>query len=220
MPSKAEILDKIIRARFTEKVVREVAHQQEVPPELEAVHRQTVLGALETAGWAPFHYPRESDELAEPWRAHVLWSQQARRAASFLEDQLEVTSKEPKLAAACSALVLVTWIPEVVNESANQSVQEKINLRNEEHLAATSAMVQNFLLLLTAHDLGNYWSSGGKFRSAEMAEYLNVPVGERLLAAVFIEYPEMRLRDDGQTLRQPGTHRDKRSTGWIREVSV
>lgn len=218
MSSEAEVLEKMIRRRFTEKVMREVADQQEVPPAVEIANRRTIQDALATAGWAPFHYPRESDGLAEPWRAYVLWSQQARRAASFLKDDLNVASKEPKLASACSALVLVTWIPEVVNKRLNQSVQEKVNLRNEEHLAATSAMVQNFLLLLTAHNMGNYWSSGGKFRSVEMAEYLGIPAGERLLAAIFIEYPEMRLRDDGQTQRQPGAHRGKRSTGWIREV--
>lgn len=79
-------------------------------------------------------------------------------------------------------------------------------------------MVQNLLLLLTAHNMGNYWSSGGEFRSVEMAEYLNIPAGERLLAAVFIEYPEMQREEDGHTLRKPGAHRNERSTGWIREV--
>ena len=81
-------------------------------------------------------------------------------------------------------------------------------------------MVQNLLLLLTAHGIGNYWSSGGMFRSPKVMNYLKVPTGEKLLAAVFVEYPEMQAMDDGQTERKPGAHRNKRSTEWIREVAL
>ena len=38
-----------------------------------------------------------------------------------------------------------------------------------------------------------------------------------LLAAVFVEYPETM---DETRDRIPGKHRDRRSSGWIREVSV
>lgn len=219
MPTDSEIVEKIIRARVTEKVMRQVSDRCVVPPEIEASHRKTILSALETAGWAPFHYPRNCDGLAEPWRATVLWSAQARQVAAYMEDELGVTSKEPKLAAACGALVLVTWIPETPKEDCSESVQASCVARNEEHLAASSAMVQNLLLLLTANGFGNYWSSGGRLRSAEVAEYLGVPSEEKLLAAVFVEYPDL-LDDDGRTLRKPGAHRDKRSGDWIREANL
>ena len=89
---------------------------------------------------------------------------------------------------------------------------------DEEHLAASSAMVQNFLLMLTAHGMGTYWSSGGKLGDPAFFEHVGIHNrGERLLAAVFVEYPETQ-GDDRE--RIPGKHRDSRSDGWIREITV
>jgi hypothetical protein len=79
-------------------------------------------------------------------------------------------------------------------------------------------MVQNLLLMLTAEEMGNYWSSGGKFGSAEMFDYLNISNEETLLAAVFIEYPQAQSADDENKLRKPGAHRDKRSLQWIKQA--
>jgi len=128
--------------------------------------------------------------------------------------------KEPRLAAACSALVLVTWLPEfydIDSQQASKLDREAQIARDEEHLAAASAMVQNLLLMLTAHGMGNYWSSGGKLRGPEMFDYLGIPQQERLLAAVFIEYPEMM--DDSKE-RKAGSQRNNRSDKWIREVTL
>ena len=76
-------------------------------------------------------------------------------------------------------------------------------------------MVQNLLLMLTAHGMGTYWSSGGRLRKPEMFDYLGIPSNERFLAGLFIEYPEMM---DDTKERKPGSHRDKRSGDWVREV--
>jgi nitroreductase len=119
-------------------------------------------------------------------------------------------------------MVLVTWLPETsaTNELIPSSeMVEKIVARNEEHLAAASSMVQNLLLMLTAHGMGNYWSSGGRFRGKEMFEYLNIPNTERLLAAVFIEYPEELALNPDYKERKPGAQRGNRSHQWFREVS-
>ena len=62
-------------------------------------------------------------------------------------------------------------------------------------------MVQNLLLALTAKGMGNYWSSGGKLRERAAFNYLSIPQLERLLAAVFVEYPEMRDSKYGETSR-------------------
>ena len=215
-----ETMETIIRNRKTEKVLCDLEAHRSVPADVAARNREVVLRAIKTAGWAPFHYPRKVDDLAEPWRAHVLWQEEAKQAAVYLRDELNVTSKEPRLAAACSALVLVTWLPEFYDpESQHTSnIERETQLaRDEEHLAAASAMVQNLLLMLTAHGMGNYWSSGGKLRGPEMFDYLGIPEQERLLAAVFIEYPEMR--DDSKE-RKPGSLRNNRSDQWIREVTL
>ncbi|MFK7776741.1 MAG: nitroreductase family protein [Gimesia sp.] len=215
-----EVMETIIRNRMTEKVLCEVEAHKPVPADIAERNREIVLQSIKTAGWAPFHYPRKVDDLAEPWRAHVLWHEETKKAALYLRDELNVTSKAPRLAAACSALVLVTWLPEFYDsESQNTSKLDREDqiARDEEHLAAASAMVQNLLLMLTSHGMGTYWSSGGKLRQSEMFDYLGIPSQERLLAAVFIEYPEMR--DDSKE-RKAGSQRNNRSEKWIREVTI
>ncbi len=207
-------IEAVIRTRRTEKVLCDPDATRPVPPDVAKRNRDIVLHAIKTAGWAPFHYPRKVDGIAEPWRAHVLWHDDAHKAALHLRDELGVTSKGPRLAAACSALVLVTWLPECLDP---QSQTDEKRARDEEHLAAAAAMVQNFLLLLTAHGMGTYWSSGGSFKGLEMYTYLGIPETERLLAALFIEYPEMM--DDSKD-RKPGSQRDNRCEDWIREVSL
>ena len=219
---QAAIVTKVIQSRVTEKVMCDPGSKPVgVSDEIENQNRQRVFESVETAGWAPFHYNRGVDGIAEPWRAHLLWRQQAQDAARFMHESLQVKTKEPRLAAACSAMVLVTWLPEIsaTNELIPSSeMVEKIVARNEEHLAAASSMVQNLLLMLTAHGMGNYWSSGGRFRGEEMFEYLHIPNTERLLAAVFIEYPEELELNPDHKERKPGAQRGNRSHKWFREV--
>ena len=215
------IVGDIIRQRKTEKVLCDVNDHKPVPLALAEQNKKVVLEAVKTAGYAPFHYPRNVDKITEPWRAYVLWDDGVKKTAEYLRDELKVNSKEPSLAAASNALVLVTWIPEFYDveaqEKSNLSRENQI-IHDEEHLAAASAMVQNLLLILTAHDMGTYWSSGGRYRGSEMFDYVGIPQNERLLAAVFIEYPEMM--DDDSKQRKPGKLRNTRSENWIREVSV
>ncbi|MEM7587498.1 MAG: nitroreductase family protein [Acidobacteriota bacterium] len=218
--SFADQVDRLVRRRKTEKVMCELEDRTPVPEAVASKNNERVMRALETAGWAPFHFPRKVDRLAEPWRAHVLWHESAHKLAFYLRDELEVKSKLPLLAAASSALVLVTWLPEFYDEAQREGSRlprETQIVRDEEHLAAASAMVQSFLLLLTAHDMGTYWSSGGILCERETLEHLGVPAGEQLLAAVFIEYPEMH---DDSRVRKPGSQRNRRSEDWIRPVTL
>ena len=212
-------IEDIMRARVTEKVLGTLENRSSVPPEIEAKNRPLIEDAIAASGWAPFHYPRNVDKLSEPWRAHVLWNQEVRKLSRFLSDDLQLTIKEPQLAAASRVPILVTWIPENATSSIGQC-DDPIVFRNEEHLAAASAMVQNLLLALTAKGMGNYWSSGGKLRERAAFDYLSIPQLERLLAAVFVEYPEMRDSKYGETSRKPGALRDKRSNEWYRAVSL
>lgn len=215
--SHAVIVEQTIRQRKTEKVLCQLEDARPVPAEVDALRRPQVLGALQAAGYAPFHFAR-TNAIAEPWRAHVLWQDQALKTAHHLRDELGVMSKEPLLLAGCSACVIVTWLPEFDGPSdkpRSAAVLEEQRIRDEEHLAASSAMVQNLLLMLTAHGMGTYWSSGGRLRKPGLFDYLDIPAEERFLAGLFIEYPEMM---DGPKDRKPGSHRDKRSGAWIREL--
>ena len=206
-----------ILQRRTLKVLADADHPAVIAPDVAERHRTTVRGALRISGWAPFHYDRRVDGLAEPWRAHVLWHEDCQRLAPKMTEwfpEIPPTSKILRMLYGCGALVLVTWLPQFADEPSPTPKQTAID---EEHLAAASAMVQNLLLLLTSHGMGTYWSSGGKLGDAKFFEQMGLAPGQRLLAAVFIEYPETL---DDQRDRLPGKHRDSRSTGWIGEVAV
>ena len=216
-------VEHVIRQRRTEKVLCHALDKRTpVPPAIAEKHRQAVLDSIKAAGMAPFHYPRNEDGIAEPWRAHILWENDTLNAAQYMLDHVEGAKGAPALIAGCSVLLLVTWLPRYYTTTSDASSgspsPKQIEFEiDEEHLAAASAMVQNLLLMLTAHGMGNYWSSGGQLREKTMFDYLGIPTSERLLAAVFIEYPEMM--DDAKE-RKPGKQREKRSDAWIRSISL
>ncbi|MEO1615476.1 MAG: nitroreductase family protein [Planctomycetota bacterium] len=220
--SNSHSITDIIRERRTEKVLVDVDAPFAINLADAATHQATVVNAVETAGMAPFHFDRGVDSIAEPWRAYTLTHDAARRLAIHLRDRMTVRSKEPNLLAGCGALVLVTWLPEALDSSYADSAspagnREKLRARDEEHLAATGAMVQNLLLLLTAAGMGTYWSSGGKLGSPEVFDLLGISPDERLIAAVFIEFPDMA----GQpATRKTGSQKDKRSGRWFHKVDL
>ncbi|MEM6795503.1 MAG: nitroreductase family protein [Acidobacteriota bacterium] len=191
-------IENVILNRRTEKVLCDVESYRPVPPDIAERNRPIVMQALKTAGWAPYHHVRGVDGIPEPWRAYVLWHDDVHRAALYLEEKLRDGTKVPKLTAASSVVILVTWLPQFYGVESPSPEQI---CRDEEHLAAASAMVQNLLLILTERGMGTYWGSGGVFRKPVMYDYLGIPHDERLLAALHVEYREMM--DPGKT-RYPG----------------
>ena len=220
-------LAELIRSRVTLKVLDDVESPIQISDEVAAANNSKVISAVQSAGWAPFHYDRAVDGMAEPWRAHILWHQECQTVAQEFHgwfDDVKPSNKLPKMLSACGALVLVTWIPQFQGVGSDQKSGEELTKEkqlqvDEEHLAAASAMVQNLILLLTAQSMGTYWSSGGQFRTAAMFEKLGIPTSERLLAALFVEYPET-LSDAKERL--PGKQRSNRSTTfqWMREIEL
>ena len=97
---------------------------------------------------------------------------------------------------ACGACVLVSWLPqfEGVDRGDAERKEEALPPKakqlqiDQEHLAATSAYVQNLLLLLTASNMGTYWSSGGQFREDAMKDKLGIETAGSVLAAVFVDF--------------------------------
>ena len=206
-----------IHERKTFKVIGDTKQPIQIPAASAERNRPLIMKSIADAGMAPFHYDRNHQSIAEPWRFHVIWHEECRMiAASFLDwfEDVKPSNKLPSMLAACGALVLVNWLPQ--QDLADADKATKVN---EEHLAATSAAVQNLLLLLTAQGFGTYWSSGGQFRTQVMFQKLGIPTEEKLLAAVFIEFPETM---DVDLERLPGKQRSKRSSveKWTREVEM
>ena len=220
---KASDLSELIRSRITRKVLGDVESPVQISASDASANNAKVLAAVETAGWAPFHYARGVDQIAEPWRAHVLWHQDCQSVAQNFHqwfDDVKPSNKLPMMLSGCGALVLVNWIPQFRDDSQTTDLAIEKQLQvDEEHLAATAAMVQNLTLILTAHGMGTYWSSGGQFRTPAMFEKLGIPANERLLAALFVEYPETQ---NLPMERLPGKQRSNRSQSaqWLREVSL
>jgi len=221
----AESVAELIQRRATWKVLGDVANPVLISPEVATLNDPKVVAAIKAAGWAPFHYDRAVDGIAEPWRAHVLWNHECRTVANkFFEwfEDVKPNNKLPAMLSACGALVLVTWLPQfrgrLVADDLVVPNEKQIQI-DEEHLAATAAMVQNLLLVLTAEGMGTYWSSGGQFQTVEMFERLGIPSSERLLAAVFVEYPETMSAPNE---RLAGKQRANRAVDarWLSEVGL
>lgn len=215
----------IVQRRQTLKVLAPV--DQPIIHAVDRVQRgdHALREAIAVAGWAPFHYDRAVDGVKEPWRVHVLDQTKCRSLATEFSEMfpdIKPTNKLPSMLSACGALALVTWLPQFshgvpVDQNGNGSVaKEKQGQVDEEHLAATSAYVQNLMLLLTADGFGTYWSSGGQFRTPTMFEHLKIPAQERLLAAVFVDYAP----ENGSAERISGKLRDQRSASsqWSRWI--
>lgn len=225
--SPAQIAE-LIKRRKTLKVLGDVETSAPFATETARENNLKVLEAVRVAGWAPFHYDRGVDGIAEPWRVHILWHQDCQKIAAEFHDwfnDVKPSNKLPAMLSACGALVLVTWLPQFKPGFCSSSVaseevtKEKQVTIDEEHLAATAAMVQNLLLILTAHSMGTYWSSGGQFRMREMFDRLDISPNESLLACVFVEYPESMTK---LVQRVPGKQRENRSHEfeWLREVTL
>jgi nitroreductase len=145
-----------------------------------------VLEILEMGGKAPFHYingnasEKELKSLA-PWRFYVLNGESCRNLADYFIDNEIEGGKIIQMLRAAQTLIQVTWSAEEPETGGLLSQQTNI-----EHIAATSAAVQNMLLTATALGYENYWSSGGALREDCFKELLGIPFDEGLLASLFI----------------------------------
>lgn len=211
-----ESVCRVIRERKTTKVLAK-SNPVALPEQVCLKWDEVVRESLAAAGWAPFHYDRKRDGIAEPWRCYFLRTSACRSLAEKLSDLLgglPPNNKLPKMLAACGALVIVTYLPE-----SDFSDAEKGRQVNEEHLIAASAFTQSFLLALTAAGTATYWASGGLLGQVEVRRHLGIGLDEGIVAAAFVEYPNDGSPSDIERL--PGKNRDVRSSrlAWTRELA-
>ncbi len=192
-------VEKTVAARRTFKVIGNTADPVSFEDQFDQRCRALVRSAVRAADAAPFHYDRNFEDVAQPWRVDILWHDSCQKvAANFYQwfDDIKPGNKLPGMLSACGACVVVRWLPQFENaaEVQDSSSTEELPTKakqaqiDEEHLAATSAYVQNLLLLLTASNMGTYWSSGGQFRTDAMKERIGIEKAGRVLAAVFVDF--------------------------------
>jgi nitroreductase len=190
---------KVVAARRTLKVIGDVANPVSFDSADDQRCRDLVRAAVNAADAAPFHYDRNYDGVAQPWRVDILWHDSCQKvAANFYQwfENIKPGNKLPGMLSACGACVVVSWLPQFDAAPAGDvsaaggsmpSKAKQIQI-DQEHLAATSAYVQNLLLLLTASNMGTYWSSGGQFRDDAMKQKIGVEKSGSVLAAVFVDF--------------------------------
>ncbi len=171
---------------------------------------------LNLAAKAPYHYKSaerykigmQSSSL--PFRCYTLDGATCNALASKLEALDPPPGKILNMLWAAELLIITTWLPDIFGTPPEQRIMEPLpfvgNLRNMEHIAATSAAIQNMLLGATAEEYPNYWSSGGVLRQDAARKILQISMEEIMLGAVFI-FPKDALEKASQTM--PGKLREE-----------
>ena len=175
---------------------------------------------LSLAAAAPYHYKSaERYKIGQqtsslPFRCYTLDGNSCNSLAAKLEKLDPPPGKICNMLWASELLILTTWLPDVFGTQPEQHEMEPLpfvgNLRNMEHIAATSAAIQNILLGATDKDYPNYWSSGGVLRQSSARKILQIPMEEIMLGAVFIfpkdamerakEIKPGKLREEGKVV--------------------
>ena len=226
-PEDLQTVIRVVRQRRTFKVMGNVDTPVQIDPHRAEKNRDIVLESVKAADCAPFHYDRQRDNVPQPWRINILWHQSCQEvAANFYHwfDDVKPGNKLPAMLSACGACVLVSWLPQFSNSVSDDASPSTIPKTkqvqiDQEHLSAVSAYVQNLMLLLTAANMGTYWSSGGQFRTTEMMERLSMAAPQQLLAAVFVEFPDT---NSNEIQRVPGKLAEARANPdrWMRIVRL
>jgi nitroreductase len=204
--------DKLIRAPLppdkmcsTMDVIRAIETRQSIGRvKQDPVPKEMIERILESAVHAPNH------RLTEPWRFHVFTGkgrgELARARAEIARLQSEAEGEDEEMAAgrisrerkkAFRAPVVIA----VVCEAGRDEVESL------ENYAACAAAVQN--MQLTAHALGlaTMWRTGAVAYHDRMREFLGLKEGDRVVAHLYVGYPDMGERP---RRRQPA----KEKTIW------
>ena len=175
---------------------------------------------LNLAAKAPYHY-KSAERYKEgvqtsslPFRCYTADGATCNALGTKLETLDPPPGKILNMLWAAELLIITTWLPDVFGTQPEHREMEPLpfvgNLRNMEHIAATSAAIQNMLLGATAEGYPNYWSSGGMLRQKSARNMLQISMEEVMLGAVFIfpkdaveraeETKPGKLREEGKVL--------------------
>lgn len=210
-------LNDILTKRVTSKVLADPKNP--LPPK--GLKRSEIDEWLNFAGQAPFHHQAERGHKGDlsspvPWRMYKFDAAECRALLTYLTENADA-GKICDMLAACDAMVLATWTPDLPNGKLDEELLFNGTERNMEHIAAASAAVQNLLLLATEAGWRTYWSSGGVLRTPQIFNRYGISTTEILLGAIFV-YPQ----DVGDAEIKKGKLCDARgkTSDWSRWVSA
>ncbi len=234
-------VDHVIRERKTKKLLGNASGAEPHPLDDSGRLQEFDAGVqacLALAGWAPFHHGRGALDvdcqraIPEPWRFYHLDRLACLTLLHKIDELLspeDRRGKVPALLASAGALVIATWLPDVEqpiletddpDSAAEKSkTNRKLEMRNEEHLAATACAVHNLILAAEARGLDSYWSSGGLLRDDRVRRYLDLSIHERIIGTVFLapchtNFANITVAPGGQRrLRTAPAH-------WCRRVNL
>lgn len=217
-------IDQVIKVRKTQKVLSNEA----LPIKDSNKSKETIDKLLELASYSPYHLKsseaHRTKELNScvPWRCYTLDSENCRLLLDVINEYEIKTGKIANLLAATDTLIITTWLPDlsdIKTDNESEPFPFEGNLRNMEHIAAASTAIQNILLGATSREIPNYWSSGGKLRDKILRDYLNIPLTEILLGAIFL-FPK-KLNELNVTVKDGALRNEGKDINtWSKEINL
>lgn len=159
---------------------------------------------LETAVWAPTH------KLTEPWRFKVFSDMGIQ---TFFNKQIdiykEITPKEKiksfKINKYHKKAEVVSHVIAVIAEhDVNNSIPEV------EEIVAASCVIQNIYLLMQQYGIGGYLSTGELCYTHQMADFIGINKGEKLLG-----YFQLGIPKETFTPLERSRTSAKQKTVWV-----
>ena len=188
----------------------------------------TINELLDLAAFAPFHYTCNQQHITKnklnscvPWRFYVLNTINCRELLKYIETQKIKAGKISNMLAAADALLIATWLPEPKNtsEANEKALLYNGSLKNMEHIAASSAAIQNILIGATAKNIPNYWSSGGILRNQELSEFMKIPLEQIMLGALFL-FPEDSEKRNATIKPEALRLKGKEKETWSKNIDI
>lgn len=222
-------IDEVIKNRKTQKVMAPKSWKPHLKTEESG---KLIDELLDLAAYAPYHFACDQYHSTKgemnsclPYRFYVLDCKNCRKVSDFIEKQNVPAGKVKNMLDAADVLFMVTWLPDLPKsgiphqETGHEPNSFEGTMKNMEHIAATSAAIQNVLLGATARNIPSYWSSGGQLRNETLRTFLNIPLDEILMGAVFLFPPDIAERD---AFIKPGHLREKgkETRLWAKRVSL
>lgn len=168
------------------------------------IKRETIEAILELATWAPTH------KLTQPWSFKVFHGTSKTR---FFEKQAEIYKEitpadkinKQKLNKYTEKGELVSHVIAIIAKHDTENRIPEI-----EEVVATACALQNIYLSLNAFGVAGYLSTGNICYSTQMANFLGLEAGDRLLGFFQLGIPKQELNKP-QRKRIPAAEK----TEWI-----